>query len=194
MQTFRKIHIHRVEKILFSAILLGLLLGGCAIRLPKITATGERTALENQIVGSYKVIEEEAWMVASLRSDLSPDSITLTEQKRRVLEAFQRQRFNADDVTAFKRDGTNGESMDGLLEIIDNQKYTSDSTYRVLVDKIVTEENEDRQLIMRRIIELHPEIDPDDRARVGYVYARLKQENSPAGTWVQEADGSWKKK
>jgi hypothetical protein len=180
---------------LLIAVLFYLLMsGGCAIKLPKITATGERTALENQIIGTYKSIEEEVWMVASVRSGTSSDSIDLTEQKRMVLEAFQRQRFNADDISDFKRDGIAGENSAGLLEIRTSQRYESDSDYRDLVDKIVREENQDRLLIMQRIIELHPEIDPDDRSKVGQVYARLKQEASPAGTWIQTLDGEWKKK
>jgi len=166
----------------------------CAIKLPKITATGERTALENQIIGSYKSIEDDVWMVASVRTETPPDTINLTEQKRKILEAFQRQRFNADDISDFKRDGIVGENNAGLLEIRSNQKYETDSDYRNLVDKIMNEENEDRLLIMQRIIELHPEIDPNDRPKVGQVYARLKQEASPDGTWIQNSDGEWKKK
>jgi uncharacterized protein YdbL (DUF1318 family) len=171
-----------------------LIFSGCAIRLPKITATGEKTALENQILGSYKMIEEESWMVASVRTQVNTDSISLTQEKRRVLEAFQRQRFNADDLEEFKKEGMVGEKADGFIEILGSPKYNLDSTYQSLVNKIASEENEDRQLIMRRIIELHPEIDPNDRAKVGLVYARLKQEASPAGTYIQDQNGVWKRK
>jgi uncharacterized protein YdbL (DUF1318 family) len=180
--------------ITINLIISSLFLCGCAIILPKITATGERTALENQIVGSYKMIEEEAWMVASVRAQPALDSVQLTEEKRRVLEAFQRQRFNADDINEFKREGTVGERIDGFLEILPVEKYQKDSSYQTLVNKIIAEENQDRSLIMRRIMELHPEIDPNDRAKVGLVYGRLKQEASPAGTNIQQPDGSWKKK
>lgn len=175
-------------------ILISLLFIGCAIKLPKITATGERTALENQIVGSYQMIEEQAFMVATLRGEFPSDSVNLTQEKRRVLLAFQRQRFNADDIMEFKRNETTGEALNGFIEIIPDQKYDDDPIYKLLVDKIVAEENEDRRLIMRRIIELHPEIDPDDKSKVGLVYSHLKQEASPEGTWIQEPDGSWKQK
>jgi len=167
---------------------------GCAIKLPKITATGERTALENQIIGSYKTIESEALLISSVRSDISSDSLQFTEEKRKVLESFRRQQFNADDVKDFKKAGAIGEKADGLLEIRETVQYQEDTNYHKLVDKIVSEENEDRLLIMKRIVQLHPEIDPDDRAKVGYVYALLKQEASPPGTWIQNQDESWKKK
>ena len=183
-----------MKTIINIIILISLFFLGCAVKLPKITATGERTALENQIVGSYQMIEEQAFMVASLRGEFPSDSVNLTQEKRRVLLAFQRQRFNSDDIMEFKRYGTVGEAQDGFIEIISDQKYTGDSIYQVLVNEIVAEENEDRRLIMRRIIELHPEIDPNDKSKVGLVYSRLKQEASPEGTWIQEPDGSWKKK
>ncbi|NQS98215.1 MAG: DUF1318 domain-containing protein [candidate division Zixibacteria bacterium] len=150
--------------------------------------------MENQIVGFFRMIEEEAWMVASLRAASLPDSIALTEGKRRVLQAFQRQRFNADDIADFKRSGVIGEKTDGFLEIIPSPQYEGDSAYRALVDRVTLQENEDRTLIMRRIVEMHPEIDPEDRIKVGEVYARLKQEASPSGTWIQQSDGSWKRK
>lgn len=179
---------------LIAMCLAILLLSGCAIRLPKITATGERTALENQIVGSYKMIEEESVMVASFRAATALDSAGFAGEKRRALEAFRRQRFNADDIAAFLKEQTVGERNDGLLEIRPSEKYQTDSTYRALVDMVVGQENEDRRLVMRRIIELHPEIDPQDRAKVGQVYARLKREAAPSGAWFQDEAGNWKRK
>ncbi len=184
---------HRRLIIYITGLAVLYLLSGCAIRLPKITATGERTALENQIMGSYRMIEEEAVMVASFRAG-QLDSAQIAAEKRRALEAFRRQRFNADDIAEFLRDRTVGERSDGLLEIRGGEKYLADSTYRALLDRIVAEENEDRGLIMRRIVELHPEIDPADRAKVGMVYARLKQDAAPAGTWIQDRAGEWKRK
>ena len=186
-------------KYLFSkytilTVLVVSFLNSCAIKLPKITATGERTALENQIIGSYKIIESEAMLISSVRSESSSDSLRFTEEKRKVLDSFRRQKFNADDIIDFKKEGVIGEKTDGLLEIRENTQYGSDSVYQALVDRIVQQENLDRVLIMKRIVQLHPEIDPDDHAKVGYVYALLKQEASPPGTWIQNQDGSWHKK
>lgn len=181
-------------KYAISVLLCIAIMTGCAIKLPKITATGERTALENQIIGSYKTIESEALLISSVRSDISSDSMQFTEEKRRVLESFRRQQFNADDIKDFKKAGSVGEKADGLLEIRETAQYKEEANYKKLVDKIVSEENEDRLLIMKRIVQLHPEIDPEDRAKVGYVYALLKQEASPPGTWIQSQDGSWNRK
>lgn len=174
-------------------LFLLLLISGCAIILPKITATGERTALENQIVGSYKMIEEDAWMVASLRAGNVPDTLQISTEKRRALEAVLRQRFNADDIDDFKLKGYIGEKIDGLLEIRPSAS-DADSASQALLNRVVSEENEDRALVMRRVVELHPEIDPSDRVKIGQVYARLKQEASPAGTWIQKETGEWAKK
>ena len=181
-------------KYLIIFIILLCLCAGCAIQFPRITATGEKTALENQIVGSYRMIAEESWMIASLRAELPPDSIQFTEEKRRVLLAFQRQLFNADDILDFKRQAIVGEGKDGLLVIFPSDDYQRNNKYKALVDTVVSQENEDRRLIMQRIIELHPDIDPQDRSKVGEVYARMKQDASYPGTLIQDADGNWQKK
>ena len=182
-----------LKKIILPIIALGFMLSGCAIRLPKITATGERTVFENQIVGSYKMIEEEAWMVASLRSD-SPDSLQIAEEKRKVLEAILRQKFNADDIEDFKLAEIAGEKNSGYLTIRDTEYNQADSSYRALIDKIVSEENGDRRLIMNRLIELNPEIAMEERERIGVIYSKMKQESSPKGTWIQNENDEWRKK
>jgi len=167
---------------------------GCAIRLPKITATGERTVFENQIVGSYKMIEEEAWMAASLRAEGKSDSLRIAQEKRLVLEAILRQRFNADDVEDFKQAGLAGEQNDGLLMIREQEYQNADSAAQALIKKIIAEENADRRLIMNRLLELHPEIDPSEKSKIGLVYAKMKQEASPKGCWIQDENGAWTKK
>jgi len=180
--------------IIAFSITAGVIFAGCAIRLPKITATGERTVFENQIVGSYRMIEEEAWMAASLRAEGQSDSIAISQEKQIVLEAILRQRFNADDVDDFKKLGIAGEKSDGLLSIRDEAFATADSALQALAQKVISEEIEDRKLIMNRLIELHPEIDASEKSKIGMVYAKLKQETSPSGTWIQEANGGWVKK
>ncbi len=176
-------------------LILFVLLTGCAIRLPKITATGERTAFENQIVGSYKMIEEQAWMVASLRaSGKMTDSLEIAPGKRLVLEAILRQQFNADDIEEFKRREIVGEGNRGFIVIREEGYIALDSDYQLLVRKVVDEENSDREVIISRLLDLHPEIDPSESAKIGAIYARLKQEASPKGTWIQDENGEWYRK
>lgn len=182
-----------LTKSLLIIFTVSMFFSSCAIRLPKITATGERTVFENQIVGSYKMIEEEAWMVASLRSD-SQDSLQIAKEKRKVLEAILQQKFNADDIEDFKLAEIVGEKNDGNLTIMETAYSQADSAYRALIDKVVSEENDDRRLIMNRLIELNPEISAGERDRIEVIYAKMKQESSPKGTWIQNENNEWRKK
>lgn len=168
-------------------------LAGCAIKTPEVTFTSERTALEKQILGTYRTIEEDSWMISSLRS--SEGKIAhIPESKRKVLEAFADRKYNADDIEDFKREGVVGENTDGLLTILPTQRYNSDQDYRQLVDRVVSAENQDRAIIMDRIVEINSTVNPFDRDAVKKVFAQMNQDGSPRGTFIQTKDGRWVRK
>ena len=168
-------------------------LAGCTIKTPQVTFTSERTALEKQILGSYRTIEEDAWMISSVRS-AEGQEIQIPESKRRVLEAFANRKFNADDVEDFKLQGVVGENLQGLLTLRPSARYDQDPDYRSLVDRVVAEENRDRGIIMERIVEINSAVNPLDREAVARVFAQMNRDASPSGTWIQKSDESWAKK
>lgn len=166
----------------------------CSIHTPEMKFTGEKTALENQILGTYQQVEEDVWMVASVRA-ANPDSqITLSEEKRAVLTAIQNREFNKDDIGEFRRDGVVGENAKGYLEIRPHERLNSDPEYKKLVERIVAEENHDRAIIMQRIIDINPNLHAADRAEVEKVFAKLNQDGVKSGEWIQLPDGEWVKK
>jgi uncharacterized protein YdbL (DUF1318 family) len=182
--------------IAFAAVSFCLILSlaACTIHTPEMKFTGEKTALENQILGTYNQVREDVWMVASVRA-ANPDSqITLSEEKRAVLTAIQNREFNKDDVDEFKRDGAVGENAKGLLEIRPLPKLDSDSAYRKLVENIVAEENRDRQLIMQRIMEINPNVQATGVTEVEKVFAKLNRDSARTGEWMQLPEGAWVKK
>jgi len=166
----------------------------CSIQTPEMKFTGEKTALENQILGTYNQVKEDVWMVASVRA-ANPDSqVTLSEEKRSVLNAIQNREFNKDDVDEFKRDGSVGETAKGYLEIRSIEKLQNDADYRKLVERIVEEENRDRRIVMQRVIDINPSIEPTDQAEVERVFAKLSQESAKPGEWIQSPNGEWIRK
>ncbi|MCK6558697.1 DUF1318 domain-containing protein [candidate division KSB1 bacterium] len=166
----------------------------CSIYTPEMKFTGEKTALENQILGTYNQVKEDVWMVASVRA-VSPDSqIVLSEEKRLVLTAIQNREFNKDDVDEFKRAGLVGENARGYLEIRDPQRVAADPERARLLEKILAEENRDRRLIMQRIIDINPAIEASDQAEVEQAFANLNRESAKPGEWIQLAGGEWVKK
>ncbi len=185
---------HRPSQPLLFAPIAALLLAACSVHAPEMKFTGEKTALENQILGAYKQVQEDVWMVASVRA-ANPDSqITISDEKRAVLTAMQNQEFNKDDVAEFKRDGAVGENVKGLLEIRPLARLDSDAEYRKLVEEIVAEENRDRQIIMQRIIDLNPSLQTTGVAEVENFFAKLNRDSAKPGEWIQSPEGEWARK
>ncbi|MDZ7292629.1 MAG: YdbL family protein [candidate division KSB1 bacterium] len=179
---------------LWLLLALVIVFAACSIHTPEMKFTGEKTALENQILGTYNQVKEDVWMVASVRA-ANPDSqITLSDEKRAVLTAIQNREFNKDDIDEFKRDGSVGENAKGYLEIRPHPKLQSDPEYRKMVEGIVAEDNRDRQIIMRRVIAINPAIQAADTTEVEKVFARLNRDNAKPGEWIQMDNGEWVRK
>lgn len=166
----------------------------CSIKAPEVRVTGEKTALEREVLGTYHQLEEDTWMVASMRSSRREGEAGLSPEKERVLEAMQTQRFNKDDVDEFKRKGLVGEGGDGMLVIRSPRITEEDPEMDRLVREIVQEENESRTLIMNRVVELNDRLKESRQEEIRSIFARMNQENSPRGTWIERDDGTWIKK
>jgi hypothetical protein len=103
--------------------------------------------------------------------------------------------FNRDDVLAFKRPRLVGEGRDGLLVVFEEglaELEEADPQRAALVRAIATEENEDRLTIMRRIVQTTPELRGEEGlAAVRRILAARYAQESPPGTLVEQADGTW---
>lgn len=172
----------------------GLLIIECSVKAPEVKITGEKTALENQVIGTYQEIEQDSWTIASVRATTPGKKQTMSEEKKKVLAAVQNRRFNKDDVNEFKRDGVVGENNKGFLEIRDYEKLNNDSEYRKRVEKIIEDENRDRQIIMDRAIQINERIAQADEQAVAKIFAKIYQDASEPNTWIQLDDGTWAKK
>ena len=56
---------------------------GCAIRAPEVHVTGEKTALEREVIGTYHEMEEDTWMIASTRSTKGEGDVKISPEKKR---------------------------------------------------------------------------------------------------------------
>jgi uncharacterized protein YdbL (DUF1318 family) len=163
----------------------------CSVKAPEVTFTGEKTALQNQVLGVYRQIESDAWLLASMRSEGSDKTPTISAQKQRVLEAVQNRKFNKDDIDEFKKNKVVGEGNNGFLIILPTDKYNKDNRYRGIVSAIVEEENQDRKIIYDRVISVNQTIANSDSSQVYAIFSKLNIDNSKSGDLIQQADGSW---
>jgi uncharacterized protein YdbL (DUF1318 family) len=178
-------------KILIALLLGALVVASCSFKAPEVRVTGEMTALEKEVIGTYRQIEDDTWMVASTRSNDSQKTVTVSPEKKRVLDAKQRQRFNQDDVEEFKKKGFAGENNRGFLEVMESDALSGDAEKSGLVKTIVQEENEDREIIIDRVIELNESLKNAAKENILAIFAEMNQKNSPVGTWIQDQIGQW---
>ena len=167
-----------------------LIFASCSIQAPEINVTGEQTALQNQVLGTFQQIESDTWIIASTRAVGSSQASAISEQKQKVLDAVQNRKFNKDEIDELKRDKVVGENLQGFLQIMTLEKYDRDLNYKRLVDELVNEENRDRQIVYDRVVAVNKSA-AEAGDKVYEIFSKLNYDNSKPGTLIQQVDGSW---
>ncbi len=167
------------------------ILSACTVKIPDIRITGEKTALENQVMGEYAKIREDAWMVASERGD---GNLKITADRRDVLEAVRDREFLKDDVNEMKIKGIFGEDLNGLLDISDKKALEKlDKVFRENAWRVFERENKARSLIMKRIIETDARYNSNPE-EVYASFFNMNLSESPARTFYRNKKGEWVRK
>lgn len=187
-----------MRRLLMLSILV--ILAGCTARPEvQVTLVDTRTALENQVLGSYKELNKEFVMIASVRSvdekGIAEDRLKgMSASQRDAMKAMQAKEFNRDDIDDFKRNGCVGEGNGGLLEILQCDKAKKDAKYEKLLKDVVKEENDSRMVIMKRVVIMNESLKDTDLPKIQKVFAKMNQDSAKAGDMIQKEDGSWVKK
>jgi hypothetical protein len=192
MESFKSI-----LKKLVTAGLVGFVLTGCAEKLVDVNVTivDQKTALENQILGSYEELGNEVLLLASVRSvdeegKLKP-ATEIPKGKLNALRAMQRQEFNRDDIQEFKKSQVAGEGNDGLLKFFETEQTKTDTRFKEFAAAIIAEENEDRLVILKRILATNENFTDKDLAKVQKISASLNRDNAKPGEKIQLDNGDW---
>ncbi len=158
----------------------------CSIKAPEVRVVGQRSLLEQQILGSYESSVQDQWMLSMLRADsLSRTSPTPWQSEGSLLLTLKRRRFNADDLQQSLALGYVGEAWDGRLHPMLDSTFAGDMA---AVERLVRQENADRRMLLERLHLLHPE----DSLEVCRVFTRIQQKAAPSGSQVQSEEGEWK--
>jgi uncharacterized protein YdbL (DUF1318 family) len=182
---------------------LFLLFFGCTLAQVQVNVVSERTALENQVLGSYNSLSDEVLLVASVRG-LDPTGKIETpprrsREQRDAIEAVQVLAFNEDDTDAFKRLGWVGEGNTGLLQAFSMDKTSAPKELAAFAERygeeefksVVSRVNDAREVVMRRVVETAPNLTEADLPEVRRVFAKLNRENALPGEKIQNEDGAW---
>jgi len=160
-----------------------------------VTVVDQKTALENQILGSYEELGNDMLLLASVRSvDEEGKLKTVAEippGKKKAIRAMQRQEFNRDDIQMFKRTGIAGEGNVGALIFFDNDRTRKNPQFKKFAQAIIAEENQDRLTILKRTIATNEAFSEGDLPKVKKIFASLNRDSAKSGEKIQLENGEW---
>jgi hypothetical protein len=183
------------SKLLLFTLLL--LTQGCAIEFSLPT---QRTSLENQILGSYRELDDDLVLVSSVRaldSSGQKKEINVSDLQQQALRAKQNQDFNRDDIDELKQLEIIGEKANGEITLLPKGVGRSNEADRDqvrLAEVLVAEENHDRNIVWLRIIQMNENLSQNDLPQVRETFAKQLYAQSPGNSWFQDAKGTWTKK
>jgi hypothetical protein len=192
-------------KKLFSFFLM-LLTAGCTLADVKVEMLSERTALENQVLGSYNSLDTQMLLAASVRGVDSSGNITAppkhSKEHMDTITAMQIIDFHNDDLKSFKRLGWVGENNKGLIEPFvldksdppDDLKEFANRYEQSEFDSVIKNINNSRKMIMMRVIYMNENLTEKDLPEVEKIFAKINYENSNPGDKIQSEEGTWQQK
>ena len=187
-------------------LFITIFLGGCTLAQVNVEMVSERTALENQVLGTYNELDARMLLAASVRGVDEDGTVSDPPEHSRQYEdavsAMQTLDFHADDLAAFKRLGWVGENNKGFIEAFEMDRTDvpedlSDFVNRFTraeFDYVVNRVNAARRVLMHRVIYLNENLKEPDLEKVQRVFAGIRAENAEAGTKIQTETGEWKAK
>ena len=176
---------------------------GCTLAKVDVNVVSQRTALENQVLGSYNALSDDVLLVASVRGVDPTGKIKTAPRKSRehqnAVMAIETLAFHEDDVDAFKRLGWVGENNLGLLTTFPMNKENAPDDLQVFAARypqdeflsVVKQVNQAREVVMMRVVETNADFTEKDLPRIKRVFAKLNREKALSGERVQKEDGVW---
>ncbi|MDD5066987.1 MAG: DUF1318 domain-containing protein [bacterium] len=174
----------------------------CVIKTPAITFTSERTSLESQILGTYKEIRQDVWIVSSSQTveglKITPSTNTNINREIsidfKVVKAMETIEYNDDSVKQYKTRSLVGENNNGFLSYRPDPSIENSPELKKKLTGILSEVNESRLILMLEVINRNEELTTDDLDKVKKTFAEMNQKNALKGEWVQLEDDEWIKK
>ena len=170
-----------------------ILLTGCTFNFD---VTGQRTALENQVMGSYRELDDDLILASSVRA-VTPNKRVLSTSRQKGVDAKLNQQFNQDDLAELEELEILGEGSNGTVVLLPTKvthKPQSTKAQLELAKQIIDEENRDRASIWQRIIESNPNLAAKDLPQVRKTYANMRRQALSAGQWYEDDAGTWVRK
>jgi len=170
----------------------------CLISPPNIYMTGEKTVIERQIVGDYRELEKDAWIISSVSSNVQRGKISpvVAGGDKDLLLALKIREFHQSKIRKFKDEGGIGERHDGFIEYIHNLRYETNSTLKKILLRVIDEENKARGIIFKRTL-IRSGLEKPGKKEIldfGCRFAEEQRALARRNDWVQGVPGQWERK
>jgi hypothetical protein len=191
------------QYIIVSIIICSALLNGCATGTPscidfvppKVQFTGEKTVVERQIIGDYRELEKDAWVVSSVQSSMVPAGRSVRGD-RVLFSAMQVREFHKPKIRKYKDESAIGEGNTGLIYYRRTSKYEKSQELKKILMVVLQEENKARAIIFKRSIVLSGKTKPSESEIKTFAeqFSREQQALAIKNDWIQNSKGVWVRK
>ena len=170
----------------------------CLIIPPPITLTGEKTAIEKQIIGEYRELEKDAWIVSSVNTNVKNggEKSGASGGDIILLKAMKVREFHETKIRKYKDEGAIGEANSGLITYKSAPKYDENKELKQILSAVIEEENKARMTIFERTLVKSGTEKPaeSETAAFGKIFAEEQRALAKKNDWIQENSGSWVRK
>ena len=159
---------------------------------PAINITGEKTALERQLIGEYHELEQDAWVTSTVMTPSKGNRKAVINADGELLNAIQIRELNSDIIRLYKDRGLIGEQNNGYIAIVDEKKLQSLQESDA-IRTIVQQENNARSIIF---VKSSGATKSNETKAIQFAVEFAKEQHAKAkkGDWIQNNDGRWVKK
>ncbi len=187
----------------YTIFFLLIILSGCTLAEVKVEVLSERTALENQVLGTYNSLDREMLLTSSVRGVDAKGQIKTPPQHSQdhkdAISAMQLEDFHKDDIDMLKQLGWLGENNKGLLEAISTDENEVPTHLKDFVEMYKKEEfhtmvksvNLSRRVIMQRVIDMNENLSEKDMPEIQSVFGKINGEHALKGEKIQAPDNTW---
>jgi len=160
---------------------------------PEINLTSQKTVVERHIVGDYKELERDAWIVSSVQTNMSRRTVS---RDRVLFEAMSTRDSLRQKIREFKDEGAVGETSKGYLKYIGTPKYQRDAALRSSLMGVVDQENQARKTVFQRVLVRSGKKVPSERDidEFGSRFAGEQRAFAKENDWIQDTSGRWDRK
>jgi uncharacterized protein YdbL (DUF1318 family) len=165
----------------------------CWIAPPDIHLTGQKTIVERQVVGDYRELEKDAWVVSSAKTNVSARDGLRDEE---MLSAFSVREDNRVVIRKYKDEGAMGEANTGYLSYIGTPVYDREANLKKSLMTVLSKENDARKTIFRRTLVKAGIASPSEEqvSSFGKRFAEEQRAFAREKDWIQENNGKWVRK